>query len=646
MKICLLSKYPPIEGGVSVRNYWMARGLASRGHQVYVVTNAFEVEDAFRMRMLSGDEDWLEPRFPESGGFVRLVPMPATTLQYRYIPWSNPFVTRLASLACQTIRQYGCEAIYSYYFEPYGVAAHLASRWTGVPYTVKHAGSDLGRLINQSDLKTTYEEIMKAAGLVVTDAGHKEIFTGLGVRPDHIFTDLSFALSADMFHPGAEPMDVAAVLAESDSQLDPPTQSVPTIGIYGKTGDMKGSYDLLRALGQLRSQGQSFQLLAMTHGWQKREDLFRSMIDEQGLTPNTWILPFLPPWRVPGFIRRCDAVCFLERNFPIAGHAPVVPQEVLACGTCLVVSLEIARRPMYSGRLIHGINALIVRDPRHPDELAESLRLVISHPDRSRQIGAEGPKAANRSTPETVALDSAEAMFRQLVEGRRANPPKAKTRLTRVLTSLRAQMPWTAPLLGDRMEESVRIFARTKSPETAEAFGAFLQNRIASGALDVPYLPEVLRYELNCIIRANTGNGSDDRDAALYRAGPLTPENGAAIRDAAKPYLCPHVRIESFDYDMECVMGYLDRGLLPPALPKTRSTVVFDPGGSGRTFQVSTASADLLPMLDGGRPIASIHEELATRYGLTSAGEREQLLHRVEHFLGELLKGGIIGVRE
>jgi hypothetical protein len=440
-------------------------------------------------------------------------------------------------------------------------------------------------------------------------------------------------------------MDVAAVLAESDSRSDPLAQSVPTIGIYGKAGEMKGSYDLLRALGQLRSQGLSFQLLAMTHGWQKREDLFRSMIDEQGLTACTWILPFLTPWRVPGFIRRCDAVCFLERDFPIAGHAPVVPQEVLACGTCLVVSLEIARRPMYSGRLIHGINALIVRDPRNPDELAESLRLVISHPDRSRQIGAEGPKAASRSTPETVSLDSAEAMFRRLTEGWRAKPSKAGSRFTRVLTSLRAQMPWTALLLDDRMEESARSFARTKSPETAEAFCAFLQNRIGSGALDVPYLPEVLRYELNCIIRATTANGSDDPDTALYRAGPLTPENGTAIRDAAKPFLCPHVRIESFDYDMECVIGYLDRGLLPPALPKTRSTVVFDPAGSGRTFQVSTASADLLPLLDGGRPITSIHEELATRYGITSAGEREQLLHRVEHFLGELLKGGIIGVR-
>ena len=117
MRICLLSKYPPIEGGVSVRNYWMARGLAARGHQVFVVTNASEVEDEFRMQLTEADESLIQPEFEATGGFIRMVRMPATTMKYRYIPWANPFVSRLASLACQAVREHGCEAIYSYYFE-------------------------------------------------------------------------------------------------------------------------------------------------------------------------------------------------------------------------------------------------------------------------------------------------------------------------------------------------------------------------------------------------------------------------------------------------------------------------------------------------------------------------------------------------
>ena len=52
MKICILGKYPPIEGGVSTQTYWLARGLAQRGHHVHVITNADEVEDMFRMTQM------------------------------------------------------------------------------------------------------------------------------------------------------------------------------------------------------------------------------------------------------------------------------------------------------------------------------------------------------------------------------------------------------------------------------------------------------------------------------------------------------------------------------------------------------------------------------------------------------------------
>ena len=47
MRICLIGKYPPIQGGVSMRTYWSAHGLAARGHEVHVVTNAKEASRRF-----------------------------------------------------------------------------------------------------------------------------------------------------------------------------------------------------------------------------------------------------------------------------------------------------------------------------------------------------------------------------------------------------------------------------------------------------------------------------------------------------------------------------------------------------------------------------------------------------------------------
>jgi glycosyltransferase involved in cell wall biosynthesis len=622
MKICILGKYPPIEGGVSVRNYWMARGLAERGHQVYVVTNAPEIENGFRMQLTAEDDKFYEPRF-ESGGFVKVIATAPVTMNYRYIPWANPFVSRLAALACQTIREHGCEAIYSYYFEPYAVAAHLVSQWTGVPYIVKHAGSDLGRLMNQPDLRTTYEEVLKAADLVVTEPTMLQRFADLGVDPRRIFTGFLFSVFTEFFHPEAPPMEL-------DGLAD-----YPAIGIYGKVGEIKGSYDLLKALHRLREEGLKFNLLAMTHGWEKREDQFHRAVIEQGLEKDTRFLPFVAPWRVPGFIRRCTAVCFLERNFPIVFHGPTIPLEVLACGTCLVVSLEVAKKQMYRDCLMHDLNALIVRDPRNVEELAQQLRLVVTAPERALRIGREGYKASRRSTTPAAFIDSAEEMFRKLEEQRATGRRRVSAAQVSVLALMRAQIPWTCLLMADSLEAWLRRFLKRSLSNDPAEFGEFLEKAILAGKLSVPYLREILRYEVTACPERGY-----DYETVLYRASGLEMPNGGGFPLALKPRVLPHIKIESFDYDMDRLIDYLQKGEVPPALPKEKSFVIFQPGA--RNYQINAASADLMPFLDGAMSIEAIHSDVARRYGLTSR-EEELLLTNMQRFLRELLENGVIG---
>jgi len=64
VRICIIGKYPPIQGGVSMRTYWHAHGLAALGHEVDVVTNAKEAVSPFRIYMRP--EDWA--RCPASYG--------------------------------------------------------------------------------------------------------------------------------------------------------------------------------------------------------------------------------------------------------------------------------------------------------------------------------------------------------------------------------------------------------------------------------------------------------------------------------------------------------------------------------------------------------------------------------------------------
>jgi len=39
----MIGKYPPIEGGVSAKVYWLAKALGERGYEVYIFTNAQEI---------------------------------------------------------------------------------------------------------------------------------------------------------------------------------------------------------------------------------------------------------------------------------------------------------------------------------------------------------------------------------------------------------------------------------------------------------------------------------------------------------------------------------------------------------------------------------------------------------------------------
>ncbi|HXY96824.1 MAG TPA: glycosyltransferase [Steroidobacteraceae bacterium] len=390
MNICIVGKYLPIEGGVSTQTYWLARGLAHRGHNVHVVSNSNEVEAAYRVELRPQDSKWAQPRFRRGGAVHLYGPQAYSRRAMGHIPRSNPFVTKLASVATDVIRSGSCDVILSYYLEPYALSGYLASLWTGRPLVVKHAGSDLDRLFMVPDCATAYSEVLRAARFIATQRPLVTRFLRLGIQPDKIRTDLGSALPLSVFSPRALPLrfdgrDQALPKHAPDGEYD---SSLPSIGIYGKIGDVKGTFDLIQALGLLKAEGLRFNLMAMVG--KCAGQTLATHLTRANLRDNTHVLPFLPNWLVPRFIRSCTAVCFLERHFPVAVHGPIVPQEVLASGTCLVVSEEIARKQSYERNLVHGSNVLIVKDPRDVSELASTLRQVIREPQLAARIGLCG----------------------------------------------------------------------------------------------------------------------------------------------------------------------------------------------------------------------------------------------------------------
>ena len=143
MRICIVGKFPPIQGGVSMRTYWSAHALAALGHEVHVVTNAKEAVVPFRMLM--GAEDWKRCAAGHDGGSVMVHWTDPVDGSQSYTPMASPFVSKLAATTARAHSECPFDVIYSHYLEPYGVAGYLAAQMTGVPHVVRMAGSDAGR---------------------------------------------------------------------------------------------------------------------------------------------------------------------------------------------------------------------------------------------------------------------------------------------------------------------------------------------------------------------------------------------------------------------------------------------------------------------------------------------------------------------
>jgi glycosyltransferase involved in cell wall biosynthesis len=393
MKICVVGKFPPIEGGVSRDTFWIVHGLVAAGHEVHVVTNADHVEPEYRITDVSAKNarDKILSDLPVGKCHVHSIRSFART---NYIPNAKPFVSAVAGRAIQVVRDHGIDLIFAYYLEPYGVAAEIASRATGVPFGLRHAGSDVGRLMQHPDLGPAYSNAFRNADYVLASTKTYRRLRHLGVSADRLYPLPGASLHEKYFAPAAT--------VDSTRSLQP-----FTVGMYGKIGETKGTFDLLNALRRLLDAGHNIRLSLMSQGSKRNEEALHQALEVLRLVDHVSISKFRPHWQVPEFIRSVDAVCFLERNFAIPIHQPCVPLEVLACGVPLVVSGEIARKVRLPGGLVSGEHALVV-DPTNTT-LDDALLKLMQDASLCESIARKGHElyrlAALDSEDHANALD-------------------------------------------------------------------------------------------------------------------------------------------------------------------------------------------------------------------------------------------------
>jgi glycosyltransferase involved in cell wall biosynthesis len=632
MRICLIGKFPPIQGGVSMRTYWSAHRLAARGHDVAVVTNAKEAAPPFRLHMRS--EDWERCAGNYGAGRVTVHWTDPADSSQAYLPMASPFVSKLATIAAGLHAEKPFDVILSHYLEPYGVAGYLAAQMTGVAHVVRMAGSDSGRLWHHPQLALLYDHVLRSARAVIASGVVAERAIARGVNPAKIAPAEAFPVPEEIFTPLGPTMDFTALRSEvahdpelRDSWWGEFDADCPYFAVFGKLGERKGSFALLSAMQRLKQQGVNVGLVAMAHGRPEIEKEFRDEVRARGLIDRVLQIPFVPHWRVPEFLRGCLAVCCLEQGFPIAHHTPIIPLEVLMCGKCLVGSTEIIRKLPDHGRLPNGYGCVAIEDVNDIARLSGTLAAIAQDPAPSAAVGARGYAFARDLQSESIFPQALE----RILIAAAAGEDIADVAADRVAASD-----------GDADDDH---FPLTRLAATMPALRLYGQTADTSGAVNLSRAREILEHvehlgngeprlaALAAAVRVeiavataesmNAQSFSDEVDSP-FAGGATRWAIGADDIGPLLPIRGRNVQLLTFDHDISTfrdVRRLEDLPVKPVACPSYM--VVFAGGDARAPLVVDPVTARILELSDGTRTASDIMEQLKQEDAVSAAVDDE-----------------------
>ncbi len=389
MKICFISKYPPIEGGLSSKVYWLAKALGKRGHEVHIVTNAQEVEDKYRETL-----DINDPNYSPKNVYIHSTdPSPTIEANPSHIPFSKMYCEKLASLAIKVIEEHNIEVIDSWYLIPYCVSGFIAKSFTNVPQIIRYGGSDSQRLYPSPYLNNLLDKIIKSTDTSTTTTIPMQKVT----------------IDSQTFHPKVMPMNLSSYI--TNQKYIP---GIPIISYIGKIThhfETRGLCDILKACSKINS---DFLLLFVANG--TKLDEFKILVKNANLLEKSIFLDFVPPWQIPSILQASTCILALEKiSSPVLQyHTPALPAEALATGKCVLMSEALHKKEPYN-KLIAG-NEILMVDPNNTREIREIVEELIEKPETASTIGKEGYRIISKLNQFNEYLDKTIELYKSTLD--------------------------------------------------------------------------------------------------------------------------------------------------------------------------------------------------------------------------------------
>lgn len=299
-RIICISKYPPLEGGIAAKTYWLCRALAEQGHTVHVVTDGENI-----------DADYCSPAFQDGAPVNNLH---IHRLQEK-IPWHIPNDPHrslaLLNAALEVVDRHGADIIDTGYLIPYGLVGCLAGQMTGLPFLLRHGGSDLNKFLDKGIWTNLITKALKDAGAVITDNDHYGAFGGLSKR----------VISIPPYVP--DPAFFKPVPVE---------MSKPTLALIGKANYHWRHKGWHRAIEIMKSIGDRFHYLIVSQGIGLKD--FRKFVEDRIGLVIEW-KEFVDPVEMPRLLQSVSGIFVLQQDLPFPVFSNLV-MEALYCNVTVV----------------------------------------------------------------------------------------------------------------------------------------------------------------------------------------------------------------------------------------------------------------------------------------------------------------------
>ena len=306
MKILLIGKYPPMQGGISAKTYWLFRELEKHGFDLRAVT--VEARDY----SIKGDR--CNRSKTES---IRIKEPPW------HIPESELLSDRIFQSSMEIIEDFKPDLIETNYLWPFCLPALLVANITEKPLIIRHAGSDIQKFYQDEEFKKNIKTYFKNAAIVVTNHNANALVRKLCDYSDKVQCMRRYVPNPDLFR--AEPYE---------KQFD--ILFTGKINYYWNLRGINLLIDLIKH--------RDLKSLFIMDGKYKKQ--VTELIEHTKTRAQIRVKGFVSPETMPKMYNSCKWVWCWDEKGSVEDFSNTI-WEALYCGVPCIINAEMANRITY-----------------------------------------------------------------------------------------------------------------------------------------------------------------------------------------------------------------------------------------------------------------------------------------------------------